>query len=1153
MACAVCCFAVASCQDDTFRDFYSGEEGKGLDVRFTVDLPPLNATELSSRGSAGNIIKEFDESTLHIYVYNEDGSSLIYHCGKEGLIDYKYDSNGNNSTPAYPYGKNEDGTDREYSTSAGEKTTPRATFKFATSPFVAGTTYQVYVTANVTVPEQEFQTANGLKDHIVDWNLNDTKANNQMMGMFALSSDCVEGEAVNFSTSSTYYLHAWLVRCASKVTVSFDTTNLNDNTWIYLHSVTIHNVPVRCKLGNGNQATEEEGNGVHKNGETIMYAPEGSRYENAEAEFTTWPTLTRGTEHYGSDHSETAEALFFYENLQGSGKDKSQIDSDKTTPEGEVSWPGSVNEGEYGHMDNMPYGTYIEVEAYYRSTTKGNEGMGTIKYRFQLGMDTFKDYNAFRNHHFKLILNFRGNANDVDWHIDYTPNTDNPIYVPHPFYISYLYGEEVEIPITVDGKLTEGTKVIAEIVENNWKPQDAPSNVYWTGEVWSSKNVKYDGPWNGFLSLRPSNALSNNSNNDASVPNSDVIGRDNDGLKITDANKAYLMSYWYGGYENMGNLDITPKPSSTYFYSKSELMANERMYIPNQGYREYDTSNRHGETKDELLHNNDHYDIIEVTNGEKTKTHLYLPLYTRALFMVKAFGFSGANPYFFYQRKAVVKITCWVDRTDANGNTVSKKYSKLCDVIQVRRIINPCGIYREAGNNKSFTVNLSFRTSENATTFMPFASEGKWSAEIESGDPGFITLNGQQKVQGRTGEFIKFQVHFVPTSSTSKNRYAVILVKYHDYTCKHRIIVRQGYDPDQVVDYNINGMPAVYWHCFNLRGGEYEAESPLEAGSLFRWGNLDYAIAASNNSSDQVGANPANKQFTLLDKYGNVVEETVKWPTSAQGNAPDASKPNLGFQTFDMKLNNKGQDEKRQIFYSQDVNFRKYLTLRDANGKEIKSGKRTRLARFREWRTLREDPRLVYTYGICYDGNSTGTSFTSDNAFNYSEHNPDKTGSGMRGIFIYNQEDGRNFFLPVGASGYGRRKNGGVSDTSTDDLPGTLRYAGRSFYMPAEAVYRLPMFWNIKDNIGAIYWGFPDVESRTDAWDHSTLGNFTAWDINFSTYDFNQFGDNAYRTQTSNTHSGGIKGSDGQFYFSDAAFIRLVDVPDGSDDPDEDP
>ncbi|MCM1222046.1 MAG: hypothetical protein NC548_47010, partial [Lachnospiraceae bacterium] len=946
-------------------DFYPNEEGNGLDVNFTVDMPPLAASELSSRGTAGNAIKEFNEETLHIYVYNADGTKLLYHCGKEGLTDYLYDKKGNTTTPKYPYNK-----ENKYETTAGEKETPRATFKFLASPFQAGETYQVYVTANVTLDPKDFQTAEDLKNYTVDWDDKDTKANSEMLGMFALSSEKIDGEAVSFSSASTYNLHAWLVRCASKVTVSFNTTELNDNTWIYLHNVSIHNIPMHCHLGEGNRAKVDYGT-IDK-GESIVYA-KGYDYANAASEFMNWPVLTRGTGKYGSDHSEKAEALFFYENLQGEGKDKSQIDSDKNdTPEGEVSWPDGVNPGEPGYMDNMKYGTYIEVEAYYRSTAKGNEGRGTIKYRFMLGMDTYKDYNCYRNHHFKLTLNFRGNANDVDWHIDYDSSSDNPIYVPQPFYISYLYGENVEIPITVDGKLTKGTKVITEIVENNWKPMDASSDVYWTGPVWASTSstaAAYDGPWNGFLTLWPTNSNSNlieDAGSDYAVSNSDAIGRERTVEHINDREKAYLMSYWYGGLENMTNV---PNANINNFYTKAEIQQNENMYVPKQGYREYSTDTRNGRVfVNDVRDNADSYEIIESTNGanNKTKTHLYLPLYTRALFMVKQTGFSGANPYFEHQRKAVVKITCWVDEEDEYGNVKSVKYSKLCDVIQVRRINNPCGIYRAAGDNTSFTVNLCFRTSEKATSFMPFASEGKWSAEIESGDPGFITLNGMQRVQGRTGEYIKFQVHFVPASSgmKDKNRYAVILVKYHDYTCKHRIMVRQGYAPDKVHD------SGVKWHAFNLRGGEKEADSPIEAGSQFRFGNIDYGIRALRASTEQFGVNPNGRKFTVCGRDGNEAGSAEWWVNNKSLKGYGSGEPNLGFQTC-------------QNYNADTLVFRQHFELKDAEGKAIKGGGRPRLPKFSEWKSLRDDPELVYTFGICYDGNSTGTSMTADNAFNY--------------------------------------------------------------------------------------------------------------------------------------------------------------------------
>ena len=1131
MAIAVCCFAVHSCHDDTFSSFYPNEAGDGLDVYFTVDMPPLSSTELSSRGSAGNIIREFDENTLHIYIYDNTGENLLYHCGKEGLTNYNYDSNINStdstSYPSYPYN-----TDNKYNTTSGEKSTPRATFKFSSTPFKSGYSYKIYITANVNVPDDSIVTETKLKNYTVTWNKDNVSANNQMMGMFALSDKKVDGETVTFSGANTYNLHAWLIRCASKVTVSFNTTELNDNTWIYLHNVSIRNIPIKCHLGSGNTAMD--GYPTIDKGETILYAPSGSDYNNADNEFTNWPTLSRGTGTYGSSHSETAEALFFYENLQGTGKDKSQIDSGKVggTPDGEVSWPNSVNPEDSLWRDGKPYGTYIEVEAFYRSTAKGNEGRGKIVYRFMLGMDTFKDYNAYRNHHFKLTLNFRGNANDVDWHIDYNQNNDNPIYVPQPFYISYLYGENVEIPVTIDGKLTEGTKVIAEIVENNWKPMDAPSNVYWTGAVRSSNNILYDGPWHGFLSLRPTNSNSNIlGEKGEELSNSDAIGRETTitDNSISSNSKAYLMSYWYGGVENMTDI---PSTDTSNFYESSQIDENEGMHIPMQGYREFDTTNRKGRTNvdetndNDAKDNNDSYEIIETTNGGKTKTHLYLPLYTRALFMVKTLAYSGANPFFEYQRKAVLKITCWVDELGSDGFTRSVKYSKLCDVIQVRRINNPAGIYRENGDNSSFTVSLCHRMSETATTFMPFASEGKWSAEIESGDPGFITLNGLQRVQGRTGEYIKFQVHFVPASDAmkDKNRYAVILVRYHDYTCKHRIMVRQGYNPDKVHD------DGVYWHCFNLRGGEREADSPIEAGSQFRFGNIDYGIRALRASTEQFGVSPNKRKFTVCGRDGEEAG-SVEWWINSDKSIPGygSEKPNLGFQAC-------------QNFKSDSVVFRQYFTLKNGNGEIINANKKTRLAKFEEWKGLRDDPNLVYTYGVCYDGNSIGTSMTSDNAFNYLHADSVKSGRGMRGIFVYNMKDGRNLFLPIGASGYGRRKSGKFSS----DEAGTLRYANRSVYMPVGSVEKMPLFWNIKDNQGAIYWGYPEEGSWKNVWDGTTLSKFCAWDINLTTYDFNQFDTNAYGTDNYGNFydkSAYKTGEDGLLYYSDSAYLRLIDEP----------
>ena len=73
-------------------------------------------------------------------------------------------------------------------------------------------------------------------------------------------------------------------------------------------------------------------------------------------------------------------------------------------------------------------------------------GRGPIKYRFMLGKDVITDYNAERNHHYKLTLKFKGYANDADWHIEYE-EPEPGIEVPNPYYISYLYNRTMNLPV----------------------------------------------------------------------------------------------------------------------------------------------------------------------------------------------------------------------------------------------------------------------------------------------------------------------------------------------------------------------------------------------------------------------------------------------------------------------------------------------------------------------------------------------------------------------------------------------------------------------------------------------------------------------------------------------------------------------------------
>ena len=165
-------------------------------------------------------------------------------------------------------------------------------------------------------------------------------------------------------------------------------------------------------------------------------------------------------------------------------------------------------------------------------------------------------------------------------------------------------------------------------------------------------------------------------------------------------------------------------------------------------------------------------------------------------------------------------------------------------IFQVRRIINPKGIYRRHDNGTPFNVVLTHRKNEAATQYLPFESEGPWEAEIETGSD-WIRINGVLggRAKGATGSEIRFSYQPDGTIGADQCRYGIILIRYHNYSCYHRIFVRQGYAPAQIAG-------DAKWHCFNLCYNDTEAKSPCEEGSLFRFGNFDQPIDATNNVFD---------------------------------------------------------------------------------------------------------------------------------------------------------------------------------------------------------------------------------------------------------------------------------------------------------------
>lgn len=1012
---------VTSCQDD----FMNGEtigEGEAR-VSVTLDFKPMSSALTRTR-TAGDALK--DISSLHVLLYDKD-KNLIKNWKIDGYT--VSDENRNDS-------------DAENGSSA-ETSTKRATFKLPEE--IGFGKYYMYAVANIpdlltnSAYSEAIKTVDGLKNIPLTWDSEDVANNGQMIGFFTKSSApalSADDESLIVNEKSVK-LHAWLRRAASKVTVAFDGSKLKEGVFIYLQSVQIKDIPSQCYLGKENNVGKEgytlavpENGPDMIDGEIITYH-EGDKAEDFEyGEGCADHRVTVGSPHFGS-HDETAPALYFYENMQGAGDnmpDKRQ-DADNN---GILDFPGLPDKPEkypnYRPKDAVPYGTYIEVHAHYISNNSERLGNGHIIYRFMLGQDVKKDYNAKRNCHYKLTLKFKNFANEADWHIEYE-EPEPGVMTPEPYYISYLYNHSMMYPIKVNtgGRKIEYIK--AEILENNWAPYNASSDIYYTG---APNGVA--APWNGFLSLH--------------------------------------------------------KTTETVLYP-DEITNNETYYKkdPKRGEREYKNFILPiNKTSEEFTTDGSHPDDkyrVEKHPTETNTYNIYIPMYTRAKQMISTTGYTGNNPYVAYQRKARVKIT-----TKLEG--LNEVFTNEVPIYQVRRVVNPKGIYRSLKNNKSFHVVLKRLPGEDQQMFKTFQSEGPWKAYVvkETNGKG-ITLSVTDSkttelkddpeygkaIYGKTGSVIDFNVNFEQSSDNpSDNRYAIIRVEYHNYTCQHLIFVRQGDKPDDLVT------GGVKWYAMNMKTTSELASNPLDEGSLFKFGKWNHPIDALSNKNPRepwIKVTPEDFKIYPEDGFTNAATgDKMVWTDIIHSNTTD------GFGNPQM------------------------ANARVATG-----------ADFWELR----NSYIEQGYGVLYGDDATETADDIVEAYGYDyEHN--KSGRGMRGCFAYNSETGKNLFFPIGASGYGHRKQ---SYTPTwgdpETLNGVLRYAsGRTQLYPSPV--ERPLFYDIYKRPGAIYWLNAEIpQNHFTPTDGVSLG----WDINYFSFDFNFISkDNLIR-------SGG----------SDACFVRCVVDP----------
>lgn len=770
---------LAGCADDPTvgQEPFDGEST----VTATVEFRPLVPALDRATRTTGDAIRSI--RSLCVLLYDSKGDLVKKYplAEGEGPGRYKVEEEERTSTPDNP---------------TAEAKTPRATFTLGEG--IPYGDYYIYAAANMGGLDDradEIRTVEGLKSILLTWNEGDIAANDQMLGFFTAAGKVEKQAPLLRLNTKTAALHAWIRRAASKVTVAYDGSALEEGVFIYLKSVAIKDIPSTCKLGDKN--TPDEKRQLIAQGEQIVYGTGTDYGENWHARITKGHPVypypageeydpTREAEYKAAAHSEKAEALFFYENMQGEGKDKRQ-DSDD---DHKLDAPGNKEEGDAGYKDDKPYGSYIEVKAYYRSINADRIGSGEITYRFMLGKDVKTDYDAERNHHYKLTLKFNRFANDVDWHIDYTEE-DPGMLIPSPFYISYLYNHTMLMPLKINTAGREIVSLQAKIVENGWAPTGAPKSEYN-----SLADRPAEKPFNGFLSLRQTTQTV-------------ISGPDgsSDEQTLETANKDYYES----NYRHLRN------------------------YLTTEGSHDIDAPDPAQNTV--LGKEGDGKYWVEIDRESKATT-FRIPLYTRAKQLIIKTGFTGNNPYEAYPRTAKVQFVARL--RDAEGAEVELK--DIATIVQVPRIVNPKGIWRKHDSTTPFHVVLKQLPQENATRFETFPSEGPWKAYVVRGDRSTIHL-AQDTVRGSTDTPIDFNIFFEGCDA-EESKCAVIRVEYHNYSCYHLIFARQGSASIALVP------GGTRWRTCNMRTATTEADCPTEEGSLFRFANWDDPIDATNNVAD---------------------------------------------------------------------------------------------------------------------------------------------------------------------------------------------------------------------------------------------------------------------------------------------------------------
>lgn len=1076
--------AMAGCTDDFDYDINGDvKEGKTVIVPISIEFDKEETLDLNTRAigaQPGNSIQNIKDFWMLIYGENKN---LLH------KFRITIDADGNCSTDNSEIsnmtykGDNDNRLPEEGNLQDNAAGYLRFNLKLDAHP------YYIYGVANVDdFNTKDVSTIEKLKNIECTWNENSLAKNSEMYGIFSIGQNrhAVDDSPITLKVNGdgqVQLLHCWLKRLASKVTVAFDGSELYDDVEVYIESIKICDIPKMCTLGVPNHPGHVEdgiadadkrysiANGVIADGgsyiiQTLSDSDKKNLSPNRYYHVCNASHIYGGPEAEEDDssnpivldhkHDHTAQSLFFYENLQGEkGKNKAQ-----SADGSNIDYPDpKENDLTSGWKDHKAYGTYIEVSGYYRNTSgRGAVSEGPIKYRFMLGQDVIDNYNAYRNTHYKLTLKLRGYANDYDWHIDYKEDTG--IYMTSPQYISYLYNKSMYASIRIKGEMDETYGLQAEILD------DTDDNTKFT--PW--------GPWgddkadvNGNIEFPDPSGVTINGHPFFINTNGKTYTEDGTTYKVEGASTSFL------SLRKTTVLRIEPDGISDDQSYKTKFVAAynllSKSFEPKKK-RTYAVTPKGAEAAKDK--DDGPYTVQEMTkNGDVVTERLFrIPLFTRAKELVTRTGMSGNNPYTAYPRKMKVKFTAKIK----NENGKFEVSSFILDVIQVRRIINPKGVWREKGSSKKFTVTLMRKLEDTSEKFTKFNSIGKWSAEVVSQSDNVITLSSttagsgsrkpqqnQRRIEGEDEHPIDFDINFHGASSG----FAVIRVRYHNYTCEHDIFCMVGKEPVQM-----DPTKKIWWmptnvYRFNADGTPVYAANPLQEGSLFLRGSTDALVPHHNPVDDVEEIRDESHQFHVKEKGSN--SETKKtWSqlcTTIQ-------------KEWDLKVPNVHVAECEKDFYS----------IADASGNIAFPIKKA--------------------YGVLYGEGADAPAEALKDAYGYDSPSGANSPKGMRGVFVYNENNVRTIFLPLGKSGHGRRKTedkriGWLPNppSQTGLKPGTMRYSTRDLYNAA--ANGQPLLADLYRRPGALYWC--SQYTPNPATGTLNVKKSSSFDINFYTLGFEGF------------------------------------------------